>query len=263
MRFQLTLSVKRGSMLPLNYQYPLSSWIYKCINQSDGKFASYLHEKGYPGNKAGKPFKFFTFSKIQVSQKDIYQDRMVVLSNEIKLIVSFLIEGTAEHFIRGAFQNQHVGIGDQKSQMDFEIVRIEVKPAAINETVHVRTISPIVISQPVLKNSKMQAKFLAPTDAGYQEYFFNNLIRKYESYANYTGIALTPTFQNDMKFELHKDKVLSRLIMIKSGTAAQTQIRGFDYSFSLTAPYELVRIGMLAGFGEKNSLGFGCGEVVL
>lgn len=248
-------------MLPLNYQYPISSWIYKCINQSDGQFASYLHEKGYPGNKTGKPFKFFTFSKIMVKEKDIYQDRMVVLGNEIKLIVSFLIEGTAEHFIRGAFQNQHVGIGDYKSQMDFEITRIEVKPAEINETIHIKTISPIVISQPIVSGSKMKAKFLAPTDEGYPEYFFNNLIRKYESYASYTGASLQPSFTEDMKFELNSGKVQSRLITIKAGTAAQSQIRGFDYNFSLTAPYELVRIGMLAGFGEKNSLGFGCGEV--
>lgn len=32
------------------------------------------------------------------------------------------------------------------------------------------------------------------------------------------------------------------------------------YNFELEATAELIRIGYLAGFGEKNSLGMGCGK---
>jgi CRISPR-associated endoribonuclease Cas6 len=38
--------------------------------------------------------------------------------------------------------------------------------------------------------------------------------------------------------------------------------KGFEFDFSLTAPVELMRIGYYGGVGEKNSLGFGCCELV-
>ena len=64
------------------------------------------------------------------------------------------------------------------------------------------------------------------------------------------------------KLALEGKKVKSRLETIKAGTNAETKVRGYQYAFKLKAPEPLVRIGLLAGFGEKNSLGFGCGEVV-
>lgn len=41
MRFKLTLEVieKQKPLLPLNYQYELSSWIYKVIDQGDPLFS--------------------------------------------------------------------------------------------------------------------------------------------------------------------------------------------------------------------------------
>ena len=262
MRFLLTLHVKRGSILPLNYQYPLFSWIYKCINRADSDFADFLHQQGYAGASSGKPFKFFTFSKLDVPQREIYQDRMIIKSGEVYLTLSFLVEQAAEKFITGVFQNQHMGIGDKKSQVDFEVGSIEARPALIQSSIQVRTASPIVVSKPRYDQDKLRAQFLSPEDEGYKHYFLQNLIRKYESYAEYTGTSMTPDFEETMDWELMKGPVRSRLITAKADTPQETRIKGFDYSFRLTAPEPIVRIGLLAGFGEKNSLGFGFGEVM-
>ena len=54
----------------------------------------------------------------------------------------------------------------------------------------------------------------------------------------------------------------SKLITIKSGTAAQTKVKGWVFDFELDAPRELVEVGILAGFGKENAQGFGCGELV-
>ncbi|MEQ8469687.1 MAG: CRISPR-associated endoribonuclease Cas6 [Marinoscillum sp.] len=263
MRFRLTLHVKRGSILPLNYQYPISSWIYKCINRADSDFASFLHEQGYNGAKAGKPFKFFTFSKLHVPERDIYQDRMVIKSSQVYLTLSFLVEQAAEKFVTGVFQQQHAGIGDKKSQVDFEVGSIEARPVPIGNDLLIKTSSPIVVSRPEIdKDGKMRAQFMSPEDEGYNDYFLKNLINKYESYAHYTGNSISAAFTESMDWTLEKDRVKSRLETIKSGTKAETKVRGYDYTFRLRAPEPMVRIGLLAGFGEKNSLGFGCGEVV-
>ena len=45
-------------------------------------------------------------------------------------------------------------------------------------------------------------------------------------------------------------------------TRQESKPRGYLYRFRIKAPKELIRMGYYAGFGEKNSLGFGCGEMV-
>lgn len=263
MRFLLTLTVKRGSILPLNYQYPISSWIYKCINRADSDFALFLHEQGYRGAKSGKPFKFFTFSKLDIPKREIYEDRLIVQSSEVFLILSFLVEQAAEKFVAGVFQHQHAGIGDKKSQVDFEVTHIEARPVPVSSEMVIRTTSPIVVSKPMMElGKKMKAKFLSPKEEEYKDYFLQNLIRKYESYAHFTGNSISADHAEAMDWSLEKGRVKSNLETIKAGTPAETKVRGYDYSFRLVAPVPIMRIGLLAGFGEKNSLGFGCGEVL-
>ena len=260
LRFLLTLRLKRGSILPLNYQYPISSWIYKCINRADSDFARFLHQQGYAGTQTKRPFKFFTFSRLDVPEKEIYEDRLIIRSTEVYLTLSFLVEQAAEKFITGVFKQQHVGLGDKKSQVDFEVNRIETRPIAIRDQVTIQAHSPIVISKPHLTNSKMKAQFLSPKDEGYKAFFLQNLIRKYDSYATFTGNSVSPHFHETMDWQLASPHVKSSLQTIKAGSDQQTKVRGFSYRFHLTAPEPLMRIGLLAGFGEKNSLGFGFGE---
>ena len=64
MRFEINMLVlkdKNGTHLPINYQYELSAWIYKVLNDGDPIFSEWLHFKGYKSKN--KPFKLFTFSK--------------------------------------------------------------------------------------------------------------------------------------------------------------------------------------------------------
>ncbi len=52
-KFQLS---GEKQILPLNYHYPLSSWIYKIMAQEDDEFARFLHDQDYqlPNLKAFK-----------------------------------------------------------------------------------------------------------------------------------------------------------------------------------------------------------------
>lgn len=66
MRFKLTLqTLHKPALLPFNYQYPLSSAIYKIIRSADKDFAAFLYNKGY--GEGYKSFKLFTFSDIKTS----------------------------------------------------------------------------------------------------------------------------------------------------------------------------------------------------
>lgn len=119
MRLLLTLNSEKKQIIPINYQYPLSSAIYKILQNADAEYSAFLHEKGY-----GKGFKLFTFSDIKCPFQ-INGDRLILLSNKIELIVCFHLPKAAETFIKGLFMSQQIDIADKKSKASFTIAQVE------------------------------------------------------------------------------------------------------------------------------------------
>lgn len=317
MRFKLTFESKHPSknkqqVLPINYQYPVSSWIYKMIHSGNSEFAEWLHSKGYMDQN--KQFRLFNFSNLQIHKARAKGDRLMIGSPEISLIISFYPIEMLEYFITGLFKNQHFSIGDKKSQADFIVKTVERLPEpAINEEMEFQTLSPVLVSYK--KDASMKyADYLHPENGYYAELLVRNLVAKYNTFygkkakiqksvqeaerrvsddnkitdpwlihAEAEGINDNENTRsglpnsNDRQaatgehalsiekmayhFELLSEPK-SKLITIKSGTAEESQLRGYLYKFRLSAPVNLMRMGYYAGFGEKNSLGFGCGEVV-
>ncbi|MDJ1496937.1 hypothetical protein QNI19_28635 [Cytophagaceae bacterium DM2B3-1] len=84
MRLKLTLQ-KTGSQstLPINYAYPLSSWIYKVIGKADETYADFLHNSGYSAGQ--KRFKFFTLSALGKIPTLKCRNRITHISNVVLL----------------------------------------------------------------------------------------------------------------------------------------------------------------------------------
>lgn len=79
MRFKLTLHLfKPGAILPINYHYPVSAWIYSRICSADIAFAEWLHENGY--SLDSKHFKLFTFSELYLPKFERDGDRLKILT---------------------------------------------------------------------------------------------------------------------------------------------------------------------------------------
>jgi CRISPR-associated endoribonuclease Cas6 len=51
-------------------------------------------------------------------------------------------------------------------------------------------------------------------------------------------------------------------ITVKMGTPQQSKLVGYHYNFKIKDDRELLRMGYYCGFGEKNSMGFGCCEIL-
>jgi CRISPR-associated endoribonuclease Cas6 len=262
MRFRLNLEVSVGNcILPINYQYELSSWIFHTIYSSDNDFARWLHNTGYTNQN--RKFKLFTFSRLMPEKYSITRDRLIIESRNIAMILSFHVPKTVEHFITGLFRNQELKLGDSISSGDFRVQKIEKQPeVSFSTQMKFRAISPVIISQNI-ENEKY-ARYLSPEDASYPELFYNNLISKYVAWAG----MLMPEYgkdpySTDQEFGFSVlGGIRQKLIRIKAGKADETFLKGFEFDFNLTAPVELMRIGYYGGFGEKNSLGFGCCEVL-
>lgn len=254
MRLLVHLEIlSKNKTLPINYQYPITAWIYKTLHQSDPEFSDWLHQQGYHFEK--KKFKLFTFSTLQFEGVQVQGDRITAHGKTCTLKLSFLIPDALGHFVQGCFASQQFSLGDSLSRVDFAVCGIELQPEPdFKETMEFVAITPIVISKPEARNGKLIAQFMKPGDTDYQHFFFNNLMQKYQA-------AGQTELQNiNLQFET-KSEAKSRLITIKANTAQATKVKGYLFRFRINAPVALLKTAYLAGFGESNSLGFGMVEV--
>lgn len=259
MKFKLTLELtSKNRQIPINYQYEQSAWIYKTIHNGNPEFSAWLHNLGYLDGK--KQFKLFTFSPIIPEKYAINRDRLEMQSNHAITYVSFYTPEAAEPFIMGLFSNQHFALGDHISVAPFKISSVEKLPEPNwNNTMAFRTLSPIVLSKK--QDGSKNAQYLSPNDDEFEELFLKNLESKFKVIDNNPARVSNP---GRVKATLvPRSTPRSKLIKIKAGTPQETSIRGYLFDFEITAPQELIKLGYYAGFGEKNSLGFGSVEVYL
>lgn len=264
MRIKIVFSLpEKRQILPLNYQYPLSAWIYKTLSQGDIEAAKLLHENGFklPNQKA---FKLFTFSGLQfpVHTWKILKgaDRMELHSAQASLIIAFQIPEILNHFVAGLFNNQTAEIGDRISTVSMKVSRVEMLPEpkpGNNATVHL--LSPVVVTH--YGEQDKHEQYLKPGDTHYDELFFRNLIDKHTAWRIQTGKSPEEIPIDRLKFECLTARPKSRLQTIKAFTPEETRVRGYLFNFSITAPPHLIKTGLNSGFGAMNALGFGCGEM--
>lgn len=250
MRFKLILQVNKsafGNKIPLSYAYELSALVYRILSKSDTEFSQWLHENGF--QLGSKKFKLFTFSRLHVPEYRIEGDLMRILSDTIEWQISFLPERSTQEFIQGVFREQIFELGTRRANVQFFVREISVmSPSVFSETMEFETLSPICIS---LQRENGKVDYLSPDNPQAIPLIRQNLCNKYYAF---TGKEFPPDFT--FHFEtLSKPK--SSLITIKSGTPAQTRVRGFMCRFRVTAPEELMKILYEAGVAEKGSGGFG------
>jgi CRISPR-associated endoribonuclease Cas6 len=261
MRFSITFRLTGNArLLPINYQYELSAWIYKVLNLGDASFSAWLHNQGY--DFKGRHYKLFTFSRLQVPQFKIQQDRLHILSESVSVLLSFYTPVSAETFITGLFRQQQFRLGDEKSQVAFEVTNISAEPGPeFNGKARFRLLSPVCVSTSRLQNGKAMPLYLAPETTEFKKILSENLLHKYTA-GGLGKVGIHPAI-TEAGIQLHLlNTPVSKLITIKANTPQQTKVRGYLFDFELQAPTAFLEAGYYAGFGEKNSLGFGCAEVL-
>jgi len=262
MRLQIKFSLSgKKQHLPFNYQYPISAWIYKVLDSADNSFATMLHQNGYVLEN-GKNFKLFTFSRLTFPKNRWKQvprsDRMEIYAISAYLTLSFQLPEQIEKFVAGLFKNQQVFIGDKISGIDMTVQNIEVKkPYHFNKdipAVKLKSITGMVIGADI--EGEKYEQYIAPLHQEYKNLFLKNLTDK----ARAAGIKDVDTMK--VGFNILNLSPKTKMQVIKAGTPAETKVRAYNYEFELTAPKELIEVGLNAGFGSMNSLGFGYCEVM-
>jgi len=258
----------KNQLLPLNYQYPLSAWIYQVLNRADKEFTNMLHEYGYK-IESGKTFKLFTFSKLNFPKKTWKivpkSDRMKIWSHSAFLIISFQLPEQTEKFVTGLFKKQKVFIGDKISGIDMEVESIEALKdvkiggygdVRIGGCENVRIVAKTAIVLGINVEGEKNEQYVLPIHDDYSRVFLQNLADKY------IATGKSPIDVNCMNFKITKLYPKSNLQTIKAYTPAQTKVKGYYYEFELTASKDVIEVGLNAGFGSMNALGFGFCEVL-
>lgn len=275
MRFKLTIQNETPQLIPINYQYPLSAWIYKVFNRAEPEFARWLHEHGYAFN-GNRKFKLFTFSNLQLNEmKFSHQPApcLAVPPGAHHLQLSFCMEDAASHFIAGLFHKQELVIADRHMKAHFRVSSVEqMAQPCFGDTAHFRCLSPIVVSRPEMRNGKLFPRYISPEEPDYSNFLKENLLKRYVAAHQQVVVGMeargaTEEILTDLPFDTQIwdfspiSKPKSRLQAIKAGTPAETKVRGFVYEFKLKAAAELLEFAYEAGMGEKGSLGWGCFDV--
>ena len=259
MRFKITFNrTGRQRMIPMDYQYYLSAWIYKVLAKADGEFSSFLHTHGYlTGHRR---FKLFNYSPLNFGFPKLWKEKGLfeVEGDQITLKVSFLLSEAAEKFIVGLFQDQQAYIGDRFNGLNLSVVQVErlPEPGNIRSEMYYRAVSPVVISQ--RNETDKYPQYLLPGVPGYGELFVKHLETKYYSLPDVRKLPEVPAFQFQQR-----GLVKSKLVTIKAYTPQQSKIRGAVFEFVLNAPDEIHQLVLSCGAGEKNSMGFGWCETVV
>jgi CRISPR-associated endoribonuclease Cas6 len=264
MRFKITFTIdSKPQILPLNYKYPVSSWIYKTLAQANKEFTSLLHEHGY-SIESGKQFKLFTFSDFQIPKGTwkIVGDRMKIWADSVSLVISFMLPEQTQYFVAGLFKEQHVIIGDEITQVHMQVQNIEAIQTHIpkQEKYTFKWLSPVFMA--LHEEDKKYPIYISPEHPAYKDLFAQNLIDKYTAHCLQKNEKPKEFSISDIAFKSLHEKPKSVKQTIKAFKKEQTEIRAFKFNFELSASYELIETGINAGFGAANSQGFGCCEVV-
>ncbi|MCF8363751.1 MAG: CRISPR-associated endoribonuclease Cas6 [Prolixibacteraceae bacterium] len=250
MRFKITFNrTTKQRMLPMDYQYYLSAWIYNVLNKADAEFAGFLHEKGY-GQSETKLYKLFCFSRLNFGKPKLWKDKKLfeISAHEIGLQISFDIQEAATNFIKGLFMSQEFYLGDKFYGIDFKVTGVEALPVPVfTEQMMYRLQTPWVVSYK--SETDKHPQYLSPTDDRFIPLALRHIVEKFQNTHHSTiGLPMELDITSDFK---------RAGFLVKPGTPQESRVVGNLFKFRLTAPVEVQQMIWNAGVSEKSSSGFG------
>lgn len=245
MRAEITLVSDKPVSIYVDYQYMLASGIIKKIYDHNPEYAKFIHEKGYSLDEFDRrKYKMYTFSNLFIPSAKLENKQLISNDCQVSFVISSIFD-FGKVFFKSLLEENSFRIGNQSFRL--QSLNILQSPIFSSE-MRFKTISPIHI--------RNQNKFLSPLDFNFAECIHKNLSTKYSVINEGERKEFCPTLIECM------DKPVSKLITIKRGTPAQSQIKAYQFKFKISGDPELIKIGYDTGFGTSNSMGFGCVDLI-
>ncbi len=246
MRITISFSSQLDIILPVNYNHFIQAMIYKYLEKD---FASFLHKQGYKIN--GRHFKLFCFSLLKSNTKTSFNksNKTLNFGKNVQFTLSTAVEKIAISMIENQMKSHNITLGQNKLKLNG--IKIHNKQN-FNHKITIKMLSPV--TQYSTNNKKIH--FYNPRDPVFEKLIHDNLLKK----ANANPQLNIPTV-NNIEPTIFTFKPLNnpQKIITKYKNLI---IEGYLGLYSITANNKLIDIAYDSGIGSKNSMGFGCWELV-
>ena len=241
--------MRPGTVLPLNYHYAVAQAIYRKLGSASIEFATKLHDVGYRTN--GQVFRLFTFSRLQATRARQHDDKLLLEHPEIFLQVSSPVAAFIEHLIGGISLARIWDFEGAK----FQFVRAElVPPPTFQERMRFQALSPITAW---VRGEREHPTFLSLAD-DWSDVMRANLTQKYKALYDREPENQELIWRWDRNYIDGAKQRGMRLSVLRE--IHGINIRGWLAPFAVEGSRELIELGYEAGFGARNSMGFGMAE---
>jgi CRISPR-associated endoribonuclease Cas6 len=230
-------------ILPIHYKHIQQGLVYNWIN--DLNYQKFLHDTGFKIKNAN--YKMFTFSKFFGKTKYDSYSKLITFYDHIWFTLSSHDDKFLEYIIDKILFEENYKLIDQ----NVKVTSIKYDKFYPEKKIKVKTKSPITAHISFKMENKTKTHFFGPMEEEFGDIIRKNLIKKYEAYYGVkpenTDFSISPV-GNNLKEVISKYK--------------NFVIKGWEGEFVISGSPELLRIGYDAGFGARNSMGFGLVERV-
>lgn len=257
MRCRVILEPQKSlNTIPINYNSAVAQFVYELL-EPDRPFESYTSS-----TTPNEGILYYTFSNLYIPEVRQQDRRLEFDKVEIELMLSLLVDEAQEQealermrsitrFDTGAF-----GLGAHGTDnAELAVKRVEVVPEIrrFGRRCKFRMLSPLVATE--------------STPSYYHSEEFSEAIREV-LITKYTRWKGKPPEDQRFRFELDEGYVqrrrgrISKLVTFNEMTDDERRIKALVSPFECEGNPDLIWLGYVAGFGEKNVLGFGCSEPI-
>ncbi|HBT39929.1 MAG: CRISPR-associated protein, Cas6 family [Thermotoga sp. 50_1627] len=230
--------------LPVEYNHILHAFVLNLIEDDELRY--FIHEEGYRYQK--RKYKMYCFSRL-LGNFQLNQDRKTIKFHEsVTLIVSSFDDNLIELLVDKLSRFETLHLGENKIRPS-KITLFDLPPTNF---IQVSTKSPVTVYSTIEERGKKITLYHNPESEDFIRILKENLKRKYlaifgdESESNF-----------DIEIQ-HVGEQPRKVVVVYKGT----RISGWLTSFDLKGPYQILKLAYDTGIGSKNSIGFGCIELI-
>lgn len=260
MRCRIRLEPLKGfNTIPINYNSAVSQFVYELL-EPDQPFANRANS-----SSSNEGILYYTFSNLYIPDVRLQGRYLEFGRVPVELMISLLAEKdneseilermrTLTHFDVDAF-----GLGDPDiKNASFEIRGIDILPeeASFGNRCKFRMLSPL--AAPLVE----QAQHVHYHTHEFSEAIRQTLISKYTRWKGKPPEDQRFVFRLDEGYVQRRRGRISKLVTFNEMSDDERRIKALISPFECEGNPELIWLGYVAGFGEKNVLGFGCTEPI-
>jgi len=255
----LQLSNEGENLLSTDYQDSLSRNINEVLIMSTNSISElYPFQKTEIYNPSKLPF---TFSNLFFQESSSKNGNLLITDPQFHFFLSFMPTKGLENVLPEGFAKKNFVIGNKKNVIECYVTDVQiVKEPTFTDSMSFKSLSPLVICYRD-HTANIYSEYMFPKGERYNELFLNDISNKFAYYEKLNSISKG---SNEIKIRNIEmlSKSTAKSVIFKHGTPEQIDYKGYFFDFKIHAPAELLRIAYYAGFGELNSLGFGCCDVL-